>query len=209
MLRKKRSFKINLPAGELNIISLMDVLTTLLFFLLIAAAASNFSIISGYGVPANLPSGKEDNTPKFMMEIMVQPANETTIWIAPIAGLRVSNPQVFVAYLQANFSGNLETGFMRKVKGADMKSLALALQDALVPVKKAFPRETTAILAFTNQVPYQDVLDLLSAVGSIPDQAPAFEVVDFFGQKSLSRVLFPQTIISETGEEPGRAPAGG
>lgn len=203
MLLKRRSFKSTLPGGELNIVSLMDVLTTLLFFLLVAANFSKLSAVNGFGVPSNLASKELDTKPRFTLEVILESQTQAMIWLGPIAELHVGRGDALIDYLGKYFGGNPREGFGRKIRGKDLGTLLATIQESLIPIKQSFPNETTAVLAVSDKLSYQELVSSVSALSSTNEKKPGFEIVSSLGRTTLNKVLFPQVVISEwTAEAP-------
>ncbi len=198
MLLKKRSFKLELPQGELNIVSLMDVLTTLLFFLLVVASFTKLSVLGGAGVPSNAVSDPADTTPRFMLEVTLKSDQSAEVWLAPTAELKMRPVTDLDSELRsAGFSGSPSRGYTQTVGGQEIHQLLARVQETLIPIKRAYPIETSSILTVADAIPYQKVVDAITALRELPEGKTTFKVQDAAGNWTQSRVLFPQTTVTE------------
>jgi hypothetical protein len=200
MSLKKGLFKHKLPQGELNVVSLMDILTTLLFFLLLAASFTRISALDASGFLSNKSFSESDKKPFFTLEVIVHDERSATVWLGPLTGLKISREDELTRYLGGSFSGDSATGYLRKVQAADLKGLVAQIQQALVPIKASFPDELTAVIAFTDTVSYQTMVDTIAAVKSLDPQQGSINVTNAIGQKERTKILFPQLVISEWSE---------
>ena len=201
MRLKRRPFKLSLPPGELNVVSLMDILTTLLFFLLIVASFSRLSVVSGFGIPSLLAETEDDNRPRFVLEVILKSPTQALIWLGPTTGLTIHHSKDLSAYLSKEFKGTDSTGFTRTVTAKDAESLLGEIQAAVVPIKRSFPTQTTAVVAIQDQVSYQTLVNAVAKLSSLDKKQPAFEIVNSDGEREMTKVLFPQVIVSEWSED--------
>ena len=186
--------------GELNVVSLMDILTTLLFFLLLAASFTKRASLDASGFISNKSFAEREKKPTFTLEVIVQDEKNATLWLGPLTGLRVARESELLKHLSAQFQGTSETGFTRKVAAADIKALTAQIQAELVPIKMSFPDELGAVIAFTDRVGYQTMVDAIAAVKSLGDKQEGITVKNAIGQTEHTKILFPQLVISEWGE---------
>ncbi|MGE0615226.1 MAG: biopolymer transporter ExbD [Bacteriovoracia bacterium] len=197
MQPKRKRRRHELPAAEISVVSLMDVLTTLLFFLLMMSGKDNFFVVPA----ASNPPGKtvEDTKPKFALQVILKDSRTAYVWLGPYGGLRVHEEGTFTAWVSQHFKGNPEDGFYRKIEATGAEELRSSIQDTLITIKQSFPEEKNAVAAFSDKVPYQEVVDIVNAVRELPN-ARALAVKRPVGGKTVSTVLFPQVVVSEWNE---------
>jgi len=73
---------------------------------------------------------------------------------------------------------------------------------SLIPIKRSFPEEVSAVIAFTDSIKYQEMIDAVTAVRTLGPKVEAFEVRNTIGQRERTKVLFPSLVISEWLKEP-------
>jgi len=137
MLRKKIR-KHPLPDAEVNVIPLMDILTTLLFFLIIVSSMANFSILKGSGLPPvssdNAPGKKK---PVFTLQVVIKSSKFALVWLGPIKGLKSTNVSVLSRHLSRKFVGNPTSGFLIRLKARNLKSLMIKNNKTVITSKRA------------------------------------------------------------------------
>ena len=196
MIRKgRRKKRFPLPQGEVNVISLMDILTTMLFFLLVLASFANLSVVKTKSLVQGSP--EEDPKPTFALEVKIINDKAAEIFLGPIDKLEVQNRKSLEQYLRKRFRGNSKTGYSRTLRSGDNERLNAWLQKILVFIKKGFPFENKVVISFADSINYQDMIDTITTVRQLSDKEDAFEYVSLQGRKELSRVLFPEVIIAE------------
>ncbi len=196
MIRKgRRKKRFPLPQGEVNVISLMDILTTMLFFLLVLASFANLSVVKTKSLVQGSP--EEDPKPTFALEVKIINDKSAEIFLGPIDKLEVQNRKSLEQYLRKRFRGNSKTGYSRTLRSGDNERLNAWLQKILVFIKKGFPFENKVVISFADSINYQDMIDTITTVRQLSDKEDAFEYVSLQGRKELSRVLFPEVIIAE------------
>ena len=194
-LKATRRKKYRLPQVEVNIISLMDILTTMLFFLLVFASFSNFSVLRSTALVQGTPSDSEK--PTFTLEVRMKSKKFIQVWIGPIDGLKMVNGKKFRRYLSSRYRGNAKTGYTRNIISRNPEKLLSKLQKLLVPIKKAFPHESRVVLSISDNVEYQQMIDTIGTLRQVGGSGKAFELEDLIGKKELTRVLFSQVIVAE------------
>jgi len=199
MALRKRKIKKELPAPEINITSLMDVLTTLIFFIIMMANFNQFMVLNANPLQTGKNS-ETDKKPVFTLKVAIIDDRTAKLWLGPIAQLPMVNPEQNVKYLKSRFSGSVQTGFNRIIKEPSSEKLLSTLQDVLSYIKKAFPHETKAVVAFTDRIEYQLTIDVIAAVRSLSEDKTALEVVNLLGKKENTKVLFPEIIVAEWSE---------
>ena len=195
MQHKKKKRRHGLPPEEVNIVSLLDILTTLLFFILMVMSFSNFSIMEAEALLAGKPSEQKKNI--FALRVIIQNATLATIQLGAIEGLKIANQDSFYDYLKKNYSGSPQIGFFKKLNAKNHTDLLLKIQDTLVMIKKGFPHEHKIVLAFSDQVEYQNMVLAMNEVQSLSDKRDAFQITSLVGSKEKTRILFPSVVLSE------------
>jgi len=196
----KLSYRRKLPfSGEINVVSLMDILTTLLFFLLLSVSFQQLSSLDTSGFLSNkLLVDNPDKKPQFTLEVIFHSPQQASIWLGPLKGLRVMAQDDLVKMLQASYTGgDGSEGFLRKVDAKDLPELLARVQEGLIPIKRSFPEELSAVIAFTDGIKYQEMVDAVTAVRSMGPKAESFEIRNSIGQREKTKVLFPNLVISE------------
>jgi biopolymer transport protein ExbD len=198
MLLKKRAFKLHLPQGEMNVVSLMDILTTLLFFLLTMAAFTRLGGLEGQGLLNNyLTAESTDKKPVFTLQVVFHTPQKASIWLGPIADLRPNSPEELSKSLRSTWQGDEARGFMKDVQAVDWATLLASVQKELLPVKRGFPSELGAVAAFTDAMSSQQMIDAMASLRSLPEKEAPIDVINAVGQPERTRVLFPALILSE------------
>jgi len=195
MQHKKKKRRHGLPPEEVNIVSLLDILTTLLFFILMVMSFSNFSIMEAEALLAGNPSEQKKNI--FALRVIIQNSTLATIQLGAIEGLKIANQDSFYDYLKKNYSGSPQVGFFKKLNAKNNTDLLVKIQDTLVMIKKGFPHEHKIVLAFSDQVEYQNMVLAMNEVQSLPDKRDAFQITTLVGSKEKTRILFPSVVLSE------------
>lgn len=195
MRKKKSRARHGLPPAEVNVISLMDVLTTLLFFILMVSSFSKFSIMDA--VPLSMGKGSDDKKNVFALEVRIKGEKSAEIWLGPIDGLKLSQEGDFNRYLKRYFSGSSKQGYSKKLWAKDKDKLVAEIRKYLQGIKKGFPHENRVVVSFVDQIKYQDMITTMGAVREIASNDQAFEIVNFIDKKEKTRVLFPQVVFSE------------
>jgi len=195
-LKNRRRLPFN---SEINVVSLMDILTTLLFFLLLSASFQQISSLDSSGFLSNkLLQDNPDHKPQFTLEVIFHSPTKASVWLGPLKGLHVSNADELIGNLRSNYAGgDGSEGFLRKFEAKDLTELLGKVQEGLIPIKRSFPEELGAVIAFTDGIKYQEMVDAVTAVRSISPKGDAFEVRNAVGQKERTKILFPNLVISE------------
>lgn len=196
MLLKKRKEKHVLPTVEVNVVSLMDIITTLLFFLILIISFTNYSIVKGSALSLGRMT-EEKPKPTFSLKITVRNSKSANVLIGPTSELKIVNKSSMHNYLNSYFSGSPKRGFTKNIGNRTSDAFVKRLQRILIRLKQGFPHETKAILAFADRVEYQTTVNLVANVRSLGPDAQPFTQVNLIGQRERSKVLFPEVIISE------------
>lgn len=195
MLRKKKKDKTALPPSEVNIVSLMDILTTLLFFILMVTSLTKYSIIDATSLLTGTPSSEEKQ--EFTLQLRIISENKAVIWLGPSDKLKISDKGSLNKFLRRNFKGSHRQGHRKFVKAKNKEELFNKIQKMLVGIKKGFPHENKIVVSYKDEIKYQIMIDTMNAVKSLSKDETAFEVTTLINQDEMTRVLFPSVIISE------------
>lgn len=199
MRPKKKRNKHSLPDEDLNITSLMDILTTLLFFILMVMSMQKFSVLESTSLTAGEES--KDNKPTFTLQVTVHSEKFANIWLGPIDKLdkKMVDKKSLYSFLKRNFEGKDKEGFSRKVEGKDLNDVINKVQTNLIAIKKGFPNEMNAVLSFRDKITYQQMIDAISGIRELGPKREGFIYRNLANQREKSKVLFPQVIIAEEG----------
>ncbi len=192
MLRKKKKSRHKMPIIENNVVSLMDVLTTLLFFLLVLTTVSELYIVPASALTA-AATKTQVKKPAFALQLIVLDPKSAYVYLGAVENLSRNQPELLRDYLSKRFSGNEQTGYYRKLEASNSRDLLERLQDILVVLKRHFPKETRSVVAFTDVIDYQLMVDTLSRVRSLSQLRPAVQTT----ANQQTEVLFPQVTVSE------------
>lgn len=194
---RHRRGKLGLPAAEVNVVSLMDILTTLLFFLLLVSSINEFSIVRATSLPPAVGDASEPK-PTFALQVTVTGPNSANVFLGAIEKLSAINAKQLEKYLiSSGYTGNAKAGFLRKLKLRQANLLLPKIQKDLIEIKKSFPHEGKAVISFGGRVQYQQIIDSITAVRTLGEKQQAYELTDISGGKQSTKVLFPQVLISE------------
>lgn len=192
MLLKRKKQKHKLPAADINIVSLMDILTVLLFFLLVIATVSELYVIPASAL-TNAATKTEEKKPAFALQLIIVEPKVAYVYLGAVEQLRRNNPEGLRDYLSKRFSGNEQSGYFRKLEASSKSDLLNKLQDILVILKKHFPNETRSVVAFTDAIDYQLMVDAMSRIREVGAHQQPVAVQS----NKLTEVLFPQITVSE------------
>lgn len=183
-----------LPPEELNIVSLMDILTTMLFFLILFASFSNFAVLKGSALVSSSTPG--DPKPVFTLKIHLKSEKNIEVWLGPTTGIKtlVDEGKLNRAF---NGNGSASRGYTKNLSSPDPKNLLKQLRNTLAFIKMAFPHDTKAVLAVNDNVSYQGVITTMTSVRTMDEKDEAFTVKTLLGQTEKTKVLFPEVILSE------------
>lgn len=187
------------PVPEMNVVSLMDILTTLIFFILMIATFTRYSIVPGAAMPSAAASTTEPK-PVFSLLVEIQNAREATLRLGAIEKLKLVDSEATESYLRSNFSGSSSTGYVKRISAQGERDLLRKVQSALVEIKKGFPHEDKAVVSFSDAIPYQTVIDFVGGLRSLGPDQEAFTLKNLLGHADKSKVLFPLVLVSESGE---------
>lgn len=193
----KRKRKFALEENEVNVVPLMDILTTMLFFLILMASSANFSTIIAISDMLSAPSNEKEK-PKFDMVISVKNIKRAEVLLSDVSKLKVINKGSFQSYLGKKFRKS-PYGHRAVIFGKNPKDLVKKLQPYLVRIKQAFPHEIKATLALSDKINYQDMIHFIESTSTIPETDESFKVENLLGHVRMSKVLFPEVALQELG----------
>jgi biopolymer transport protein ExbD len=191
----KKMRKIHLPTGELNIVSLMDVMTTLIFFIIMMAGFGDF-----FSIPANpleMGTPQKEKKPVFTLKVTVMSDQKIAVWVGPIKDLKVENKDELKELLHTSFMGNEYRGYRREITHTDNTELLKEVQKVLINLKKLFPNEMKAVVAIGGKVKYQGSVDTISTIRTLASEAEPLLLKNLLGKEEKTRVLFPEIVLSE------------
>lgn len=191
----KKMRKINLPMGELNIVSLMDVLTTLIFFIIMMAGFGDF-----FSIPTNpleMGTPPKEKKPVFALKVTVMNEQKIAIWLGPVKDLEPQSRDELKELLSSSFVGNERRGYRREITHTDNNELLKELQKLLIKLKNHFPNEMKAAVSIGSQVKFQNSVDTISTVRTLASEEEPLTINNALGKPEKSRILFPEVIISE------------
>lgn len=191
--RKMR--KINLPHGELNIVSLMDVLTTLIFFIIMMAGFGDFFSIPANPLEMGIPP--KEKTPTFTLKVTAMSDNKISIWLGPVKDLKVQNQEELNELIHNSFKGSEKRGYTREITHTDNTEVLKETQKTLISLKKLFPYEMKAVVSIGSKVKYQGSVDTISKVRTLASEEEPIVLKNALGKEEKTRVLFPEIILSE------------
>ncbi len=192
MLRKKKN-KHRLPEAELNITSLMDILTTLLFFILMVMSFNKLTILNGSSIKSGVASDSEDKQ-VFTLKVTVNNEKYAEIYLGPIDKLKKVDERALYRHLDRRFKGSKSNGYSKKVWAKNKAQLFERIQKEMLGIKLGFPHEHKVVIAFDDKVEYQTMIDSMSALKQYPEM---YESKNLLGQSETSNILFPQVILAE------------
>ncbi len=199
MLRRKLR-KNSLPKIDINIVSLMDIMTTIIFFLIFMAGFSKFSILSAYSQPVG--SGKDlEKKPKFTVSLEIAKPTKVRLNLGPMAGLKIVESDQFFSYLNQNFTGNQTSGYNRLLEARTEDELAVKIQSALIEIKKGFPHEETIRLVVADGITYQSVIHFMEVVREVPEGREPLHLKNLINQRKETRMIFPEISVSALSDE--------
>lgn len=194
-LIRKKMRKINLPHGELNIVSLMDVLTTLIFFIIMMAGFGDYFSIPTKPLEMGIPQKNKQAT--FSLKVTILSAQKIAIWVGPIKELKVQSIDDLNDLIHSSFVGNERRGYRREITNSDSSALLKDIQQVLINLKKIFPYEMKAVVAIGSKVNFQDTVETISKVRTLASEEEPIVLKNPLGKEERTRILFPEVIISE------------
>jgi len=194
-LSRKLKKRQSLPLPEVNIVSLMDILTTLLFFLVIFASFSKYSSLNASALVFGKPSA--DQKQRFDLRIRFDHPKRATLLLGPFDKLKSSERSDLERLIGREFQREQDGGVKKTIYGKSTEDLVRRLQAVLIPIKKAFPHETGALVLVGDRIDYQEFVDLLGGVRELSPKEEPLTLTTLVGTKETSRVLFPGVSVGE------------
>ncbi|MCK5884080.1 MAG: biopolymer transporter ExbD [Bacteriovoracaceae bacterium] len=195
MRNKKRTL---IEQGEVNVVSLMDVLTTMLFFLILMASATNFTTINSES--SLIGKDSDDKKQRFDLVVSYKSSRRASIILGRFNELKLIEKRDFKRYIRRKFRSKGSIGYERKLYGKTIKQLRDKVEKELKRIKQAFPHEVKVTLAVGNNVKYQQMLHMMHQL-MITGEDEFFKSTNLIGQTRLIRTLFPSVTLQELGEK--------
>jgi biopolymer transport protein ExbD len=190
----KRKNKHPLTESNVNVTSLMDIMTTLLFFILMVLSFNKLSIIDAFAPQSGVAS--DDQTKVFRLKVNFHEQGKVEINLGPLDELKMVDESKFLSFLDRNYKGSKSGGYKKTIVQKDSKKLKEQLHSALRDIKRAFPHEHQVTLALSDQVLYQQMIDVMEALKQLPQNEP-LELKNLIGKTEVTTVLFPQVVLVE------------
>lgn len=183
----KKNKKIILEQSEVNVVPLMDILTTMLFFLILMASAANYATLFGSGQEG---SGTATDQVKFDIAVALHHDKSATIHLTDPNYLKPINPDSMSAFIQKRYRSSGNKIISREFSAKDINDLARKVQEDLKVIKTHFPLEKNLTLAIADKVSYQQMLIMMDYITQT-DEGKTFKVTDQIGRERDYRELFP------------------
>jgi biopolymer transport protein ExbD len=193
MLRKRKN-KHPLPDSNVNVTSLMDIMTTLLFFILMVLTFNKLTIIDAFAPQSGAAS--DDKKKVFTLQIAFPQEGKVEIQLGPLEELKMVNESRLLSFLDSQYKGSKSKGYRKTIVQKDPRKMKELLHAALIDIKKAFPHEHRVTLALSDKVVYQDMIDVMEALKQLPQGRP-MELKNLIGKTEWTTVLFPQVVLVE------------
>lgn len=193
MLPKKKN-KHPLPDGEVNVTSLMDIMTTLLFFILMVLSFNKVTIIDAFAPQSGAASDEKKKV--FTLKVAYPEKGKVEIILGPLDELKIVDEGDLISFLQQGYKGNKSSGFRKTVSHKDPAKLQHLVREALKGIKRGFPHEHQVTLALSDKVVYQDMIYMMEALKTLPENE-ALNVKNLIGKHERTNVLFPQVVLVE------------
>lgn len=193
MLPKKKN-KHPLPDGEVNVTSLMDIMTTLLFFILMVLSFNKVTIIDAFAPQSGAVS--DDKKKVFTLKVTYPEKGKVEIVLGPLDELKIVDESGLISFLNGKYKGTKSTGYRKTISSKDPEKLKHEVREALKGIKKGFPHEHQVTLALSDKVVYQDMIYMMEALKTLPENE-ALDVKNLIGKHERTNVLFPQVVLVE------------
>ena len=192
--------RFQLPVNDVNVVPLMDILTTMLFFLVLMASISDYSVLSA-DAELNNTASQEEQKPRFELAMWVKNSTTIELHLSAIAKLKVIEKENLIKTLSTrHFSGNENGGYKKIFVNKDHQKLNNDLQQDLILIKKSFPHELRVTLVVEDNIKFQNIIDFMSTVTETNSENGEFEMENFLGKREKTRVLFPEVALREMGK---------
>jgi biopolymer transport protein ExbD len=141
-IRRKDLQQASLGHGSINLVPLVDILTSIVFF----------SLVTYQGIVAMLTS-YDLTLPPVVINAPETPAAPDKKELNLLLAVRVSNDSLLVEHSE-------EGGFRRGIKGLDSTALD-TLQALMVSIKQKYPQNNDVLVLPSDDVAYNDVIHVL------------------------------------------------
>lgn len=189
-MTKKKNKKIILEQSDVNVVPLMDILTTMLFFLILMASTANFSTLFATGEEG---SGTQKEEVKFDLAIALHNNKKATIHLTDPKYLKPL-PGDLVSTSRRRYKDSGNKVISREVRGKSPEELVQQLQKELTSIKRSFPLEENLTLAVDDKINYQDMINVMDGITLLPVENE-FNLTDQIGRTTKNRVLFPKIAL--------------
>lgn len=193
MLRKKKN-KHPLPEGEVNVTSLMDIMTTLLFFILMVLSFNKITIIDAFAPQSGAVSDEKKKV--FTLTVSYPESGKVEINLGPLDELKIVDESKLLSFLDGQYKGSRSHGFKKTISSTDPQKMKSLVREALKGIKKGFPHEHQVTLAMSDKVMYQEMIHMMEALKTLPENE-ALDVKNLIGKHERTNVLFPQVVLVE------------
>ena len=190
--------RVLIEQGEVNVVSLMDVLTTMLFFLILMASATNFATLNSESTLIGKDS--DDKKQRFDLVVSYKSSRRASIILGQFDELRLIDKSDFKRYVRRKFRSKGSIGYERKLYGKTIEELRDKVERELKRIKQAFPHEVKVTLAVGNNVKYQQMIHMMHQL-MITGEDEFFKSTNLIGQTRLIRTLFPTVTLQDIGEQ--------
>lgn len=193
MLRKRKN-KHPLIDSNVNVTSLMDIMTTLLFFILMVLSFNKLTIIDAFAPQAGAVN--DDKKKVFSLKVDYPEDGKVIIKLGPLDELKMVGESELMSFLENNYKGTKSSGFEKTIIQKDSVKMKSQIHAALRGIKKAFPYEHKVTLALDDKIRYQQMVSMMEGLKQVP-QGQAMELKNLIGKKEITTVLFPQVVLVE------------
>lgn len=194
----KRKRNVLIEQGEVNVVPLMDVLTTMLFFLILMASSANFTALLGKSDEVGAES--TDKKQRFDLVIALESNRKAKIYFGNFYQLKMVESASFKKHMKRYFKHQGPTGHQKVIYAKNHEQLLEKIQTQLIRIKQAFPHEQKISFAVGNNIEYQKMIASMDSLTAVPSDK-SFRLENFIGQVRTARVLFPEISLQEIGDK--------
>ncbi len=181
MIKKKKKFV--LPESEVNVVPLMDILTTMLFFLILMASTANFTIIKGSSTASGSSTTTAEEKPRFDLGILYKSPKRIEVFLGKTKGLEIADEKGFNNFRKKNLYAFQNIGH-RKVLTGTPETIFQKTQELIQGLKVYFPAEKKVTLALGDKIVYESIVQLMDKISKAQDPKGEIE-------------LFPEIVLQE------------
>ena len=180
MLKRPTSRRNSHQGGiELNLVPILDTMVTLIGFLLFTT-----SFLALVSIESPLPQASPDEVQEQLKE---KPLQLTLT-------MREKDVEIWSPF------GKIQPHAV--LNGSTGQPDAKAIHDALLEIKKKFPKETSVVIVPTKVAPYDSLISLMDAARTMETtDAPIYLKNDKTGVDEPLKLLFPKIIFGNLLEE--------